>query len=401
MKPLTSCAFFGANRVLAGIRDALIIQHSVIGCHWGTLALSYNSCPNNVRQASTVVYNENVIEGGNELLEKALREAEELYGHMEAVFIISGCVPNMIGDNVDGVIKAFPSKRPLAHVAAPGYSGHMEEGMLKAYKSLLPFIGKGSRSSLPTVNIMGLMADDPYVKEDMAALKRLLAGKVAIGCCLHSCTMEELGQMASADLNISFGTGVALAQELEKAQGMAYWQAEYPYGIGGLKSFLRELGKRLEVDFTEEIAALEEAGKGLASSCADYLVNLYQLPVALLGDRAHLQGMKSFLTKELGMVVVIEELIENADLNKIAQAIEEKGPVLLCGSSFMRELAKKKSIPLLPYIYPLFHRINLTSVGLVGAEGTAHLLEQLINSALEQEYKEEGLYAGLREAINE
>lgn len=31
MKPLSSCALFGAARALAGVRDALVLQHSVVG----------------------------------------------------------------------------------------------------------------------------------------------------------------------------------------------------------------------------------------------------------------------------------------------------------------------------------------------------------------------------------
>jgi nitrogenase molybdenum-iron protein beta chain len=40
MKPLSSCALFGAVRALGGIKDALILQHSVVGCQWGSLAIT-------------------------------------------------------------------------------------------------------------------------------------------------------------------------------------------------------------------------------------------------------------------------------------------------------------------------------------------------------------------------
>ena len=39
MKPLSSCALFGAVRALGGIKDALILQHSVVGCQWGSLKM--------------------------------------------------------------------------------------------------------------------------------------------------------------------------------------------------------------------------------------------------------------------------------------------------------------------------------------------------------------------------
>ena len=40
MKPLSSCALFGAVRALAGIKDALILQHSVGRCRVGQPGLS-------------------------------------------------------------------------------------------------------------------------------------------------------------------------------------------------------------------------------------------------------------------------------------------------------------------------------------------------------------------------
>ena len=63
MKPLSSCALFGAVRALGGIKDALILQHSVVGCQWGSLAFRYAGKPYDVRQASDVIYDEDVVNG--------------------------------------------------------------------------------------------------------------------------------------------------------------------------------------------------------------------------------------------------------------------------------------------------------------------------------------------------
>ena len=38
MKPMSGCALIGAARALSGIRDGAVLQHSVVGCHWGSLA---------------------------------------------------------------------------------------------------------------------------------------------------------------------------------------------------------------------------------------------------------------------------------------------------------------------------------------------------------------------------
>ena len=55
MKPLSSCALFGAVRALAGIKDALILQHSVVGCQWGSLTFRYAGKTYDVRQAADVI----------------------------------------------------------------------------------------------------------------------------------------------------------------------------------------------------------------------------------------------------------------------------------------------------------------------------------------------------------
>ena len=48
-----------------------------------------------------------------------------------------------------------------------------------------------------------------------------------------------------------------------------------------------------------------------------------------------------------------------------------------------------------------FDRLCFTDNTLVGARGAALLIEQIVNSALQQQYKTDGRYAGLRESICE
>ena len=76
MKPLSSCALFGATRALRGIRDAVIVQHSVIGCQWGSLVFGYADKSYAINQASTVVYEDEVINGGEKQLIKALGQVK-------------------------------------------------------------------------------------------------------------------------------------------------------------------------------------------------------------------------------------------------------------------------------------------------------------------------------------
>lgn len=401
MKPLSSCALFGATRALAGIRDGLILQHSVVGCQWGSLAFRYAGKPYNVRQASDVIYNDDVINGGEQVLRKALQEAEQVFSQCGAVFVVSGCVPNMIGDDVEGILASTESRQRLVHIKAPGYAGNIDSGVEAAYLALLPLMKPGEARLLQSVNLLGIMNDDPYADNDLAELRKILGRKVTINCAVQDCAVQDIAAMPQAALNICFGYGEALAKKMQDSFGVPYIRCAYPYGAAGMQKFLRQLEAALRVDFSAEIAALESAAKALAYRCADYLTNLYQLPVAIAVDKAHLEGLQNFLADELGMRVVIAEDTANFSLDAMEKAARRSAPVLLCGSSFLKPLAAALEVPLVRAAYPAFDKLCFSDTTLLGVRGAAALIEEIINGALQQDYKAAGLYAPLRDGLCE
>lgn len=223
MKPLSSCALFGAVRALGGIKDALILQHSVVGCQWGSLAFRYAGKPYDVRQASDVIYDEDVVNGGEKVLRKALQEAERIFAHCGAVFVVSGCVPNMIGDDVDGILDTTEGSQKLLHVKAPGYAGNIDSGVETAYLALLPLLRAAEKKHAATINIFGIMNDDPYADNDLKELKKFLGSKVKINCALQDCSLRDIAAMPQAELNICFGYGELLAQKMQEK----FWRAVY------------------------------------------------------------------------------------------------------------------------------------------------------------------------------
>ena len=46
----------------------------------------------------------------------------------DAFAVISGCIPSLIGDDVEAVIRDFEGKVPLININAPGFSGTSYEG---------------------------------------------------------------------------------------------------------------------------------------------------------------------------------------------------------------------------------------------------------------------------------
>lgn len=400
MKAMAGCALFGAVKALSGIKDAFVLQHSVIGCNYGTL--NYRNVHKNydVRQASTVVYNNEVIYGGQELLVKGIKEIDKRFPELKTIFVVSGCVPNMIGDDVEMVLEETGSPKQLIHIKAPGYSGNFDSGVEVALLSLSKMVEEQPKTERPSINIIGLSADDPYAEQDIQELKRLLGNKVEVNCCLADTTTEAVSHMSAAHLNVVFGYGTKLAQKLERSFGTPYVECNYPYGIQGMIEFLQQLGEALKVDFAPECAEIFEAGKQIVRKTAYYLNAFYQQPVALVGDKLHRSGLKTFLEEELGMEVVISMDVAVSDERELEKKLKADRAALLLGTGLQRELSRKLEIPFVGYCYPLQDQLCLT-VGHVGAMGTAHLLEQLINSVLQQSYKEKGIYHQLIEARGE
>lgn len=400
MKPMGSCSLFGASKVFSGIRDAVVLQHSVIGCHWGSLNFHCTNTHNNIKQFSTVIYEENVINGGINLAEKGIREIEELYPDVNAIFIISGCVPNIIGDDIDGLLYDIQSNKFIVHCQSPGYTGNYHSGIEKAFECLYELVCDTDKSNLPMINIIGITADDPYVGNDIVYLRKILGSKVKINCSTNDCTVDEIKNMSSSWLNVVFGYGESLAKKIEKFHNIPYVEAAYPYGVQGMVDFLELLESKLGVDFSDEIKEIEAAGENIVKKAAYYLSNLYQLPVAIVGDKSHAEGMYNFLENELGMDVVIN--IDNSnDYEFFENKIVQHTPVLIFGSSFEKYFSEKYNIPLVRYIYPVIDEVSLTSTGFIGVEGVGFILEKIVNTTLQLQYKESGIFSELRSLIND
>ena len=143
MKPGESCRLFGAYRACIGIRDAVILFHSVVGCNAGTLLLHLTQHPADVRQACTVMYESDVLYGGTETLRDGLQHAAELYPDPQAIIVISGCVPNLIGDDMAAAIADAGLAVPVLHVMGAGTVGTMGDGYEAGLRALGAYMRPG------------------------------------------------------------------------------------------------------------------------------------------------------------------------------------------------------------------------------------------------------------------
>lgn len=412
MKAPFGCKLLGAQQALGGIRDGVILFHSVVGCNFGSMAFHFASCDmTEVRQTCTVISDNEVVFGGEHALEKALSSAEELY-HPAVIFVVTGCVSDIIQDDVKRIAAAFERThgRKVITVEAAGYRGNFQIGyeagmkalgMLmerpQAEKEMSPMPEKGQepkkkvpekgnedaeKCKVPQVNILGIDADDPRCASDLEALEELFGGKARICTAFSKTDLAGVCRAPEADLNLVFGYGVELAKDMEKRFGIPYVCLDYPYGLTGARQLWKVLESRFGLNFDAEEAAFQawtaEGAKGIYS----YLQALYGLPAAVIGSGARAAGLARFLSAELGMEIEVcakREALQ--DIEETYDEVRRSEAAFLFGSSFEQELADELEIPLLRFDFPVFDRICLTKRPYIGAEGTLCLLEDLFCEA--------------------
>lgn len=385
MKPASGCKLFGAYQALGGVRDSVVLFHSVVGCNFGSMALHVAQDMRDIRQTCTVISDSDVVFSGEGSLERAVRSALELF-QPAALFVISGCVSEIIGDDIPAVLARVPHEIPLIHVEAAGFRGDASAGLEAGWLALLSLMEPPVPRSdtCPIVNLIGLGMDDPHGDDDIEALQSLIAPQATLGTVFSRCTLNEVRRAPSADLNLVLrGHGLALAKAMEARFGIPWEELDYPYGATGADDLWGRLERRFGLDYHQSRVELDRQIAAGAGRAYRYVQALYGMPAALLATGPRADGLKRFLEQELGMEVVCfahrEALFDQKDFY---HELRRSEAALLFGSSFEQGVADELEIPLIRIDYPVFDEVYLTSHPHLGGIGMLHLLEDIFRSII-------------------
>lgn len=385
MRKTDGCKLFGAYQALAGLQDCMILFHSVVGCHFGTLAFHLNHCPVNIHQATTLMSDHEVIFGGVEAVRRALDAILER-SNVKTVFIITGCVSELIGDDLESLRLEYKEHLNLIVIRAPGFEGGIQKGFEDALSALTAFLpppqeaADARKRTSGKVNVLGLGADDYCARGDWNQLCRLLDGYAKLNPCPPFCSVEDIWRMADADVTIVFGRGVGLAQYLKKHYGIPYEILPYPYGFLGMEDLWEVLERHLGCNCEDRQKQAEEMLNRELKLVYPYLQSLYYANAAVYAEESRLKGMVRFLEEELGMRCVLAkpsgDVLERREL-------EASHAVLMAASSHERKITKDLNIPLIRIGYPVLDRVCGSTDTMIGAEGTVTLVKEIINQTLE------------------
>ena len=218
------CPLMGAMLTVNRIRDSVLMVLGPDECSYytkmatgGSGSLAADGC----RVVSCVLDHHDVTFGARESLEEAFQELAEEY-RPRAVFLVSTCVPEITGDDVEALAALAEKKHgfPVMVVHAENFKTDdhlpgMERTMAAAVKLM------EVREKTMTVNVLGLRLGD-FTKTECCRF--LGEAGVGLGMMLPGpCSVEEIQKAPAARVNlVVHPIGLPLARGMQERFGTPY-----------------------------------------------------------------------------------------------------------------------------------------------------------------------------------
>lgn len=428
-----SCECAGASRALFSLRDILMLIHSPIGCQINLIWNHYfrGRLP---RWCSTDLSEPEVVYGGEEKLEAAIKKADKVY-RPKAIIVLSACVPELIGDDIEGVVKRAQEEvdAQVFSVRLVGFRGDHHSGYQKMTKEVIKrYARPGSEVVKKSVNLVGLMMDEYRAEGDVIELQNLLQEiGIKVNCILMGeSSIEDLKRVPQAELNIVISRvdGLAIAQDLKERFGTPFIAPWPPYGVKGTSEWLREVASFFHrEDEAQQIIQRQEDRTYADLGGAFFALSMIPgLPFCIAGHPTCVAGISRCLAKEFSCQPLVlmtsggelaEDLLKSLmeDLGELPlkptllvdPGTWEVEKALISSMSVNRQLGLGDSYPLymgssteklmleqhflhnpgkmmLPFLrvsFPIYGSVEITKTPFMGYRGALHLVEEVCNEA--------------------
>jgi nitrogenase molybdenum-iron protein alpha chain len=325
------CQLMPGFYILNSISNAVAIVHGSVGCGG-----SMNSNTSTIRSRqlqkgaanppgalwlSTNLTEKDVVNGGEAKLEQAILAADRRY-RPEVIFIVSSCVPGVIGDDIDSVAERL-QPQVGARILPVHCEGFKTDIMASSYDAIYHSIARNllepeaeeqliikdelaeakeriRRSRL--VNLFNVTSMTAADEQELTRLLNALELEVQIMPCFTD--PEQIKKSVEAALSISTCPthDDYFAKHLQKKYGIPYILRYMPIGMANTNQWLREVAKFFQQEETAE--------RIIARENQELLAALTPFRETLVGKKVMLSAgeVRSLATalwlKELGMEVV-------------------------------------------------------------------------------------------------
>ncbi|MDF2910855.1 MAG: anfK 2 [Sporolactobacillus laevolacticus] len=439
INPIFTCQPCGAQYASIGIEDCIAIVHGGQGCVMFVRLLFAQHFKDNFDIASSSLHEDGAVFGAVHRIEEAVDVLLMRYPHVKVIPIITTCSTEVIGDDVDGVIRKLNNgllkekyadrEVYLIPVHTPSFKGSQVTGYDVALEAFLRTLAKKDKPNGKLNLITGWVNPG-----DVTALKHLVAEMKVDATVLFEIESFDSPLMPSAD-SVSHGSttvedligtanamGTIALNRYEGRKAAEYLESEFdvpaiigptPIGIRNTDSFLQNLKKitgnqipeslvrerGIALDALTDLTHMFFADKKVAIyghpdlviGLAEFCLDLEMKPVLLLlGDDNTTYSEDSRIKALQENVDFDMEIITNADLWELENRIKNKGLELdlILGHSKGRFISIDYNIPMVRVGFPTYDRAGLYRHPVVGYAGATWLAEAIANTLFtDMEYK--------------
>ncbi|AKB29641.1 Nitrogenase (iron-iron) beta chain [Methanosarcina siciliae T4/M] len=441
INPIFTCQPCGAQYASIGIKDCIAIVHGGQGCVMFVRMLLAQHFKDSFEIASSSLHEDGAVFGALNRVEEAVDVLLMRYPHVKVIPIITTCSTEVIGDDIDGLIRKLNKKLltekyadrevHLIPIHTPSFKGSMVTGYDVAVHDIVMEFAKKDKPNGKINLITGWVNPG-----DVTALKHLLSvmdidATVLFeiesfdsplmpdksGVAHGSTTIEDLTGTANA-------TGTIALNRYEGAKAAKYLESEFdvpaiigptPIGIRNTDTFLQNLKKMtgkpipeslvrergIAIDAITDLTHMFFADKKVAIygnpdlviGLAEFCLDMEMKPMVLLLGDDNKTYPDDPRIKELQEKVDFDmEIIMNADMWELERRIKDKEVELdlIMGHSKGRWTAIDNNIPMVRVGFPTFDRAGMYRHPVVGYEGAIWLAEQMANTLFtDMEYKKD------------
>jgi nitrogenase molybdenum-iron protein beta chain len=439
INPIFTCQPAGAQYASIGIKDCIGIVHGGQGCVMFVRLLFSQHFKESFELASSSVHEEGAVFGACRRVEEGVDVLLMRYPHIKVIPIISTCSTEIIGDDIDGVVRKLNEgllkekyagrEVHLIPIHTPSFVGSMVSGYDVAVRDFVSYFAKKDSPNGKLNLITGWVNPG-----DVTALKSLLSAMQIDSTVLfeiesfdsplmpegnhvsHGCTtIEDLTGTANAAGTVVLNRyeGGKAAKFLESEFGVLATTVPTPIGIRNTDTLLQTLKKitgkpipqslvrerGIAIDAITDLTHLFLADKKVAIygspdlviGLAEFCLDLEMRPMLLLlGDDNPGYKDDPRIKELLEKVDYKMEIVTNADLWELENRIKNDGLELdlILGHSKGRFISIDYNIPMLRVGFPTYDRAGMYRYPVVGYVGAMWLAEQMANTIFtDMEYK--------------
>ncbi len=228
--------------------------------------------------------------------------------------VLTGCIPEIIGDNTEEIAAEFKeAEKPVIYASTAGIKGNNYLGHEEVIDAIVDQFLEKSDEKIP--GLVNIWADVPYQDEFWAGnyreLEKLIEelGLIPNTIFGHKRGIKNIKKIPKAQFNllVSPWVGLSNVKKMEKKLGIPYLHyPTLPIGAFETSKFLREVGKYAEVS-EEKVEALiqekEEYYYHYIERYADLFLEtrVMSKQFTVVADAQYTLGMTKFLVNDLGL----------------------------------------------------------------------------------------------------